>query len=95
LENSNLFRKPKIPTKQQVLEAIVDSGGNKEMAKSFYEKHESTGWFINGTPVVNYKILASRFVSNWKANEEKTSKNGKSNKAETTAAPPLTYLKPE
>lgn len=74
LKNSNLFKKPTIPTKQQVLEAIVNAGGDKEMAKSFYEKHESTGWFINGSPVVNYVILASRFVTNWKSNEEKGNK---------------------
>jgi hypothetical protein len=69
--NSNLFRKPNIPTKQQVLEAIINAGGTKDMAKSFYEKHESTGWFLNGSPVVNYVTLAQRFVTNWKNNDEK------------------------
>ena len=87
--DSNLFRKPNIPTKQQVLEAIVNSGGNKEMAKSFYEKHDSTGWFINGSPIVNYVSLASRFVQNWKNNEEKQVKK---ERTEPTA-PPLTHLK--
>lgn len=89
IKNSNLFRKPNIPTKQQVLEAIVNSGGNKEMAKSFYEKHDSTGWFINGSPIVNYVSLASRFVQNWKNNEEKQVKKERSE----PTAPPLTHLK--
>lgn len=71
IKNSNLFRKPKIPTKQQVLEAILNAGGDKRMAKSFYEKYESTGWFLNGSPVVDYITLAQRFVGNWKANDKK------------------------
>jgi hypothetical protein len=74
LKNSNLFKQPNIPTKKQTLEAIVFAGGTKEMAKSFYDKHESTGWFINGSPVVNYTALAQRFVANWKANEDKSKK---------------------
>jgi len=68
LKDSNLFKQPKIPTKQQTLEAILKAGGDKEMAKSFYEKHESTGWFLNGSAITNYTALASRFVSNWKKN---------------------------
>jgi hypothetical protein len=91
LENSNLFRKPKIPTKHDVLKAIVDAGGDKEMAKSFFEKHEGTGWFINGSPIVNYVALAQKFVSTWKSISES---RGKKDKAEPTA-PPLTRLKAE
>lgn len=71
LENSNLFRKPTIPTKQQVLEAMIDCGGTKEMAKSFYEKYDGTGWYLNGSPITNFKTLASRFVTNWKGLESK------------------------
>ena len=59
------------------------------MAKSFYEKHDSTGWFINGSPIVNYVSLASRFVQNWKNNEEKQVKKERSE----PTAPPLTHLK--
>lgn len=75
LQNSNLFRKPNIPTKEQVWEAINAAGGTREMAKSFWEKHQATGWFINGSPIVNYTALASRFVSNWNDNEKKETPN--------------------
>lgn len=85
IKDSNLFRKPKIPTKQQTLEAIVNAGGNKEMAKSFYEKHQSTGWYINGSPIVDYVSLANRFVTNWKDNDDK---NGKKYEPEKTAPTP-------
>lgn len=81
LSESNLFRKPNIPTKTQVLEAITAAGGTKEMAKSFWQKHESTGWFSNGSPIKNYVVLAQRFVSNWKGKEN-----------ETSNAPPLENL---
>lgn len=70
LENSNLYRQPKIPTKNDVLLAISNAGGTVEMAKSFWEKHEGTGWFINGSPIVNYSALASKFVTNWKKNDK-------------------------
>src|SRR5690606_22951753 len=42
LSKSNLFRQPKIPTKQQVLESFLNAGGTKEMARTFYLKHEAT-----------------------------------------------------
>lgn len=64
-KNSNLFRKPVIPTKQQVWEVFSKNNGTKEMAKAFYEKYESTGWFIHGSPVVNYVALASKFITAW------------------------------
>lgn len=85
LSNSNLFRKPKIPTKQQVLEAIVGAGGTTEMAKSFYEKYEGTGWYLNGSPIVNYVALASKFVTNWRNND-------KGKKTETVTGPTLTKI---
>jgi len=68
LANANFFRKPTIPTKQQVLEKIIAAGGTKEMAKAFYEKYEGTGWFLNGSPVVNFIPLAQKFITNWKTN---------------------------
>jgi len=88
LKNSNLFRKPKIPTKQQVLEAIVNQGGTKEMAKAFYEKYEGTGWYLNGSPVVNYTALAGKFVSAWKSNDEKSKKKYEPE----SSSPPLKTL---
>lgn len=65
LKDSNLFRKPKIPTKHQVWEVFKSNGGTKEMAKAFWEKHEATGWFIHGSPIVNYVALASKFITTW------------------------------
>lgn len=86
IENSNLFRKPKIPTKHEVMKAITDAGGDKVMAKAFFEKHEGTGWFINGSPIVNYVALAQKFVTTWKSIDD-----GKKEKEQSTA-PPLKRL---
>jgi len=69
--NSNLNRKPVIPTKEKVWEVFNRSGGTKEMAKSFYEKHEGTGWFIGASPITNFASLANKFIDNWKRNEDK------------------------
>lgn len=71
LSKSNLFRQPVIPTRHQVWEVFSKNNGTKEMAKSFWDKHESTGWFINGSPIVSYTALAQRFITNWKSNEGK------------------------
>lgn len=71
LLNSNLYRQPVKPTKQQVLEAITNAGGTKEMAKSFWEKYEGTGWYQNNTPIMNYVSFAQKFVDTWKRNEKK------------------------
>ena len=72
---SNLNRQPVVPTKQQVWEVFQRSGGTKEMAKSFYEKHDSTGWFLNGSPIINVTSLANKFIDSWKRNEKKDSPN--------------------
>jgi len=71
LENSNLFRKPNIPTKEQVWEVFSRGGGTKEMAKSFWEKHDGTGWYLNGSPIINYSSLANKFIENWNRYEQK------------------------
>jgi hypothetical protein len=71
LSGSNLFRKPNIPTTDQVLETFIRAGGTKEMAKSFYEKYEATGWYLHGSPVVSYAALAQRFIQNWKDVDKK------------------------
>lgn len=70
LSNSNLYRKPVIPTKQQVLEAIINAGGSKEMAKSFWEKYEGTGWYNGSSPITNYVLFAQKFVDTWKRNDQ-------------------------
>jgi hypothetical protein len=70
LKNSNLFRQPTIPTKDQVWEYFSGLGATKEMAKSFYDKHEATGWFYNGSPIVKWASFANNFVTNWNKIEE-------------------------
>jgi hypothetical protein len=83
LENSNLFRKPSIPTSQQVHEAFVRLGGTQEMAQKFYEKHSSVEWFLNGSPIKNFAALIPSFIDNWKKNEA----NGNTIKRTDTANP--------
>lgn len=74
LENSNLFRQPKIPTKKEVLEvfdrSVSDKVKSKEMARAFWDKYEGLGWFINGSPVVNFASMANKFITNWNSNNE-------------------------
>jgi hypothetical protein len=70
--NSNLNRKPNIPTKEEVWEVFQRSGGTKEMAKSFFEKYESVGWVTNTGAVTNFIPLANRFISTWNTIEEKS-----------------------
>lgn len=73
-ENSNLFRQPKIPTKKEVLEvfdrSVSDKVKSKKMARAFWDKYEGLGWFINGSPVVNFASLANKFITNWNSNNE-------------------------
>lgn len=69
--NSNLNRQPVIPTKEEVWQCFKRGGGDKEMAKSFFEKHEGTGWFLNGSPITNFTSLANKFIDSWKRNEAK------------------------
>lgn len=69
LSNSNLARKPHIPTKEKVFECFTRAGGTDEMAESFWNKHEGTGWYLNGSPIVNYSSLVQNYVANWKQNE--------------------------
>jgi hypothetical protein len=70
LQNSNLFRKPKIPTKNEVLEIFKSGGGTKEMAREFWNKYEATEWYLNGSPVKNVSALAQRFIMNWNHNHK-------------------------
>lgn len=68
--NGNHNRQPVIPTKNQVWEVFSRSGGTKEMAKAFFEKHDGTGWFIGNSPITNFSSLANKFIDNWKRNEQ-------------------------
>lgn len=74
LSKSNLNRQPNIPTKNQVWEIFVSNGGTKEMASAFWNKHEATGWFINGSPIVSVPALAQNFIRNWNNSEPKGTK---------------------
>lgn len=74
LSESNLFRKAKPPTKNQVWEVFSRAGGTREMAKAFFEKHEATGWFSGSSPIVNFAPLANKFIDTWKRNDEQKTK---------------------
>jgi hypothetical protein len=66
LSQSNLFRQPKVPTLHNVKEVFRRLGGTEEMALKFYENNEVTGWFWNGSPIMNFVPLANRYVAAWK-----------------------------
>lgn len=68
LSKSNLFREPVIPSKKEVLESFVQNGGDKEMAKSFWERNEATGWYFKGSPITNFRNMVASYVTNWNKN---------------------------
>lgn len=72
LQNSNLFRKPNVPTIEQVQEKFLGSGGTKEMAEKFYSKHGSVDWYLNGSPITNFSNLVPGFITNWNKNNKDT-----------------------
>lgn len=74
LKNSNLFRQPTIPNLEEVQMNFVSCGGTKQMAEAFYNKHEATGWFLKGSPIVNYKSLIPNFIKIFNENESKSNK---------------------
>lgn len=74
LSKSNLFRKPNIPTLEDVHRLFLQNGGSEEMATAFFEKNNSVGWFLKGSPITNFVNLIPSFIKNW--NEIKN-KNGK------------------
>lgn len=67
LLGSNLYRQPVIPTKEQVWEVFKSNDGTKEMAKKFWETNEATGWFLKGSPIVNFQNLIPGYISSWKS----------------------------
>jgi len=66
VEESNLYRKPVIPTLQQVEEVFFRNGGSKEQAGKFFAKHEATEWFLNNSPIRNFASLIPGFIAAWK-----------------------------
>lgn len=75
LKNSNLFRQPQIPTLEEVKLAFSSSGGTVQMAEIFFNKHSATGWFLNSSPITNFRNLIPNFITNFNKNESKQSKN--------------------
>lgn len=75
ISNSNLFRKPNIPTFEEVHRVFIQQGGSEEMAKKFFNGHESTGWFFKGSPITNYSSMIPGFISSWN-NYKKNGING-------------------
>lgn len=71
ISKSNLFRQPNVPSKTQVWECFSSKGGTKEMAKTFYENNESTGWFHRGSPITNFQNLVPSFIANWQKFDRK------------------------
>jgi hypothetical protein len=66
LENSNFFRKPKTPTKEEVQISFMGHGGTVDMAEKFFRKHEAAGWYMNNSPIVNFRSLVPGFIDMWK-----------------------------
>jgi hypothetical protein len=75
LKNSNLFRKPKVPSLEEVQINFVSCGGNKEMAEAFFNKHSAVDWFMKGSPITNYKTLIPNFIKIYNENESKSKSN--------------------
>lgn len=76
LTKSNLFRKPNMPTWDLVRGSFGQFGGTEEMAKSFFDRHEATGWFLNGSPITNWSSLVGKWIRSWRKNEEVKKLNG-------------------
>jgi hypothetical protein len=75
LLNSNLFRKPKVPSLEEVQMNFISCGGNKEMAEAFFNKHSAVDWFMKGSPITNYKTLIPNFIKIYNENESKSKSN--------------------
>lgn len=71
LENSNLFRKPNVPTFEQVHEEFIRKGGTKEMAEKFFEINSGLDWYYKNSPITNFRHFVSSYISSWKNNDSK------------------------
>ena len=78
LKNSNLNREPNKPTYQTVYEYFYKLGASEDMAINFFNKHEGTGWYINGSPIKNFTTLASNFINTWNKNKQENGTKSKS-----------------
>ena len=59
-----------IPTFEKVWEVFQRQGGTKEMAESFFNKHQATEWKINNTPIAKWEFLSNNFIASWNRNEQ-------------------------
>lgn len=75
LADSNLFRKPNIPSFDKVYEQFVFKHGTKEMAQAFFDKYQALDWFLNGSPITNFANLIPSFIRNWQENDKRKSTN--------------------
>lgn len=66
MEESNLYRKPVIPTLKQVEEVFFRNGGTKEQAERFFAKYEATEWYLSNSPIKNFASLVPGFISAWR-----------------------------
>lgn len=78
ITKSNLFRQPNIPTIENVTESFIRNGGTKQMAELFYNKHSSTGWFLNNNPIINYISLIPNFIINFNKFDQNGNKSKQS-----------------
>jgi hypothetical protein len=76
ITDSNLFRKPNIPTFEQVREKFLTNGGTEEMAKGFFNKWEGVEWYCNGSPIKNWQSFANNYISTWNKNLEDKKQKG-------------------
>lgn len=76
LSKSNLFRKPIIPHFEEVHRIFVQQGGTEEMAKKFFNGHESTGWFFKGSAIINYSAMIPGFIASWNSYKKNEDKEG-------------------
>lgn len=70
LSSSNLYKKPVIPSKDEVLECFIQNGGTSEMADKFWEVNSGTGWYYKSSPIENFRMFVPGYVESWNKNEK-------------------------
>lgn len=62
-------REPNIPTVEQVCYQFNLRGGTTEMAEKFFLRHNSTAWYMRGSPIRNFVSLIPSFIDNYRKND--------------------------
>jgi len=57
---------------------VLSSSYPDLQTNAFFEKNNSVGWFLKGSPITNFTNLVPSFITNWKQNESHQRNNGKS-----------------